>query len=106
NNPCRRLKAAQGCSRIQSSMRVISKMILLVPQLALLQWVSSPELASAQNPKAAGPADPSAEFFEDPAVRVLRLELADSAFAALQRQPRMYVAGTFSNGRVVLTNIG
>ena len=87
-------------------MRVISKMILLVPQLALLHWAGSPQLAIAQNPKAAGPTDPSAKFFDDPAVRLLRLELADSAFAALRRQPRIYVAGTFSDGRVVLTNIG
>jgi len=57
-------------------MRVISKMILLVPQLALLHWAGSPQLAIAQNPKAAGPTDPSAKSFEDTANRVSTPALA------------------------------
>jgi hypothetical protein len=51
-------------------------------------------------------ADPSDQFFAAPEVRVFKIEVSDAAFVALQRQPRAYVSGAFSDGKQVLTNVG
>jgi hypothetical protein len=48
----------------------------------------------------------SARFFDDPVVRVISITINDTAYRALQRQPRAFVSGTFSDGSVLLTNVG
>jgi len=72
----------------------------------MVWWAGSHKLSGAENKKTSRIADPSDAFFADPALRVFKIELADLAFSELRRQPRSYVAGTFSDGKQVFTSIG
>src|SRR5258706_5456830 len=100
------LKVVRCRSKLHSSMRPVLKTLLVPPILAMVLWAGSMDLAGAEKQKSPRTDDPSDAFFADPAVRVFKITLADSAYSDLRCKKPAYVAGTFSDGRQVWTNIG
>ena len=51
-------------------------------------------------------ADPGAEFFQDPKVRVFDFKIPEAALAQLTQSSRTYVSGEITDGERELTNVG